>query len=208
MIDRHQFRADWHSYNEGIYFVTICCANRKHYFGEISNGQIHLTKIGEILKSALEQISNHFQEAELLNHVIMPNHLHLIVATRHGASSPAKGNQNAILTAKGDIGCLRPKRHDAIPDQDFHHNSRLAIIIGQLKSTVKREANKRSIPFEWQPRFHEHIIRDQAAFDNIMNYIDTNIENWHFDSLNRAHIANADAPWRRPYPNPQKNASR
>lgn len=200
MIDRHQFRADWHDYNEGIYFVTICCANRKHYFGEISNSQIHLTDIGEILKSALVQLNNHFQEAELLNHVIMPNHLHLIVATRHGASSQAKGNQEPISTAKSNLGFLHPKRHDAIPNQDFHHNSRLAVIIGQLKSTVKREANKLNIPFEWQPRYHEHIIRDQTAFDNIMNYIDTNIENWQFDSLNPTHIANADAPCRRPYP--------
>ena len=28
-------RATWHNYNAGTYFVTICTANREHFFGEI-----------------------------------------------------------------------------------------------------------------------------------------------------------------------------
>lgn len=28
-------RANWHDYNGGIYFITICTKNRAHYFGEI-----------------------------------------------------------------------------------------------------------------------------------------------------------------------------
>ena len=30
-------RANWHDYNGGIYFVTICTKNREHYFGEITH---------------------------------------------------------------------------------------------------------------------------------------------------------------------------
>ncbi len=33
----------------------------------------------------------------------------------------------------------------------------------------------------WQRNYHEHIIRNQRAFENIMNYIDTNIEKWNQD---------------------------
>ena len=28
-------RAQWHDYNAGYYFVTICTSQRIHYFGEI-----------------------------------------------------------------------------------------------------------------------------------------------------------------------------
>lgn len=30
-------RAAWHDYNGGLYFVTVCTKNRKHFFGEITN---------------------------------------------------------------------------------------------------------------------------------------------------------------------------
>ena len=32
-----------------------------------------------------------------------------------------------------------------------------------------------------QTRFHDHIIRDTGAFETIMNYVLTNVENWHKD---------------------------
>lgn len=34
-------RVNWHDYNGGMYFVTICTKNRKHYFGEIVVGTSH-----------------------------------------------------------------------------------------------------------------------------------------------------------------------
>jgi len=37
-------RATWHDYGGGVYFVTICTKNHKHYFGEIQNvGTRHTT---------------------------------------------------------------------------------------------------------------------------------------------------------------------
>ena len=34
---------------EGFYFITICCENRKHRFGEIENGEMILNECGQIL---------------------------------------------------------------------------------------------------------------------------------------------------------------
>lgn len=204
MADRHQFRACWHDYNEGIYFITVCCAEKRHYFGKIIKGKSELSKIGNIVKATIEATSRHFPEVEILNYVVMPNHIHMVISvgTRHGASSTSKQtsptSKQTSPTSKQTYGCLRPKRHEAVNGQDFHHNSRLAVIVGQIKSTVKRLANKQDIQFEWQERFHEHIIRTQHAFDNIMNYIDTNVENWRYDRFNECCIDNSDAPWRVP----------
>lgn len=41
MTDRHRFRAQWHDYNDGIYFVTICSHEKRHVFGHIRNGNYH-----------------------------------------------------------------------------------------------------------------------------------------------------------------------
>ena len=212
MGDRHQFRADWHDYNEGIFFITVCCAQKIHYFGEIKGGKMIPTYIGQIIKSTIDEVTDHFPEAEVWNSVVMPNHIHLVIAvgTRHGASASATGNADdtTIASASSPIlstaqsqnnyGCLKPKRHEPSEDKNFHHNSRLAVIVGQIKSTVTRAAKKQNIEFGWQKKYHEHIIRKQQAYENIMYYIDTNVENWCYDRFNPDHIDNADAPWRVP----------
>ena len=42
-------RANWHDYNGGVYFVTICTKNRKHYFGEIvANATTQIIQLSEI----------------------------------------------------------------------------------------------------------------------------------------------------------------
>lgn len=152
-----------------------------------------LSKAGEIAQVVIDSINIHFHEIEVYNSVVMPNHIHMvlnIVGTRHGASASASHIPNQ--------GSLKPKRHEPDIEKDFHHNSRLAVVIGQFKSTVKRKTNGLSIAFAWQSKFHDHIIRNQRAFDNIMNYIDTNIENWKFDKFNKDRMDAADAPWRVP----------
>ena len=69
------------------------------------------------------------------------------------------------------------------PVEDNHFNSRLAVVIRTFKAAVTREARAQCIaPLQvWQRSFHDHIIREQHAFDNIMNYVDTNAENWNLD---------------------------
>jgi len=38
----------WNYGRNAIYFVTICTKDRRHYFGEIINGKMNLSKIGEV----------------------------------------------------------------------------------------------------------------------------------------------------------------
>lgn len=192
MTERHQIRANWHDYNEGIFFVTICCAEKRHFFGEIVDGTMQLTGVGTIVRETIDEIADHFDNVEIWNSIVMPNHVHMVIAvgTCHGTSTEAGIPER--------LGCLRPKQHDAVANKDFHHNSRLAVIINQLKGTVTRECNKRHIQFAWQPRYHEHIIQNDHAYENIMYYIDTNIENWCYDRFNASRIENVDAPWRVP----------
>ena len=192
MSDRHAFRAEWHDYNSGIYFVTICSKDKQHIFGKIKDSIMILSDIGKIVEHWILDISNHHTNVELWNHVIMPNHIHMVINV--GTQSPPVGtryiaSEQATQTAGQNMGCLRAPRHGE-PCEDFHHNSSLAVVVGTFKAAVTRLMRTRciaslrrqhQIQTVWQPRYHEHIIRNQRAFENIMNYVDTNIEKWSHD---------------------------
>ena len=59
MSDRHTFRADWHHYNSGVFFVTICANHMEHIFGNIINNQMHFSAAGKIVKECVRDIPNH-----------------------------------------------------------------------------------------------------------------------------------------------------
>lgn len=63
MGDRHQFRADWHDYNGGLYFVTVCTKNKIHYLVEIVSNEMNLSPLGRELnkgqcKNPVELLKN------------------------------------------------------------------------------------------------------------------------------------------------------
>ena len=235
MSDRHAFRAEWHDYNSGIYFVTICSKDKQHIFGKIKDNIMILSDIGKIVERCILDISNYHINVELWNHVIMPNHIHMVinvgtqpapvgtryiaseqatpapVGTRYIASEQATpapvgtryiASEQPMQTAGQNMGCLRAPRHGE-PCEDFHHNCSLAVVVGTFKAAVTRlmrtryglmrtrcglmrtrciaSLQQQQIQTVWQPRYHEHIIRNQRAFENIMNYVDTNIEKWSHD---------------------------
>ena len=56
-------------------------------------------------------------------------------------------------------------------------------MIGSYKSAVTKYCNENKLPFGWQSRFHDHIIRDNDEFDRIKNYIIGNPVNWEQDKF-------------------------
>lgn len=55
----------------------------------------------------------------------------------------------------------------------------LASIIRGFKSAITTYSKINGYPnFAWQPRFYEHIIRNQDSFDRIQKYIIDNPKNW------------------------------
>ncbi|MDE6582548.1 MAG: hypothetical protein K2K47_08500 [Duncaniella sp.] len=172
MSDRHRFRAEWHDYNEGVFFITICSNGQAHIFGKIKNREFYPSPLGKLVAKHIESINERHNNAEIFNYVVMPNHVHFILSTGRRPCDWREGNK----------GCLQPPCHDE-GVIDFHHNSRIAVIVGSFKAGVTREARMLGVTNTpvWQSRFHDHIIRNQIAYEKIMNYIDNNIVNWESD---------------------------
>ena len=170
-------RAKWHDYDDGYYFVTICTKDREYFFGTIKDNAMILSEIGKFTHQQLLLFSEHNEFIEILSSVIMPNHIHLIIAI----------DRTKLPHKKRDIPIFQNPR-----DETFHETSLqnvtkqqswLSVAIRLFKQSVTRFANRNGITFGWQERFHDHIIRNQKEMDLIVEYIENNIRKWDNDSL-------------------------
>ncbi|MBQ7490966.1 MAG: hypothetical protein IJT51_10690 [Bacteroidales bacterium] len=185
-------RAQWHDYNGGKYFVTICTHGRKHYFGEISGGQMNLSEIGKYTNTVIQTTSTHNHYAEIPLYVIMPNHLHLIVVIDDdtiGGIVVDINNGDFVETVHAPSLQRRKQRwKNDIVDNKMqmvsHRKNKLSVVVGGIKFAVTKFAHENGIPFAWQTRFHDHIIRDTNEMNRIAKYIENNVAKWEYKHIN------------------------
>jgi len=64
----------------GWYFLTICMRDRKHFFGEVIEGQMRLSEIGPAARQFWQDIPLHSPTNLCLDtFVVMPSHVHGII---------------------------------------------------------------------------------------------------------------------------------
>ena len=192
-------RAIWHDYDGGIYFITICTKHREHFFGEIVDGEMVLSDIGNYTAEQLQNVSSHYPYAEIPLWTIMPNHVHAIViisACRDVACNvsekPTTDNVTCNVSptesicSEGDVAryvSTNPTdKNEYMAEKSPKHGSLAAVIRG-LKSSVTKHANENILDFAWQPRFHDHIIRDNGELNRVATYIENNVANWEEDDF-------------------------
>jgi hypothetical protein len=64
----------------GLYFVTICTQDRTLLFGEIVSGDAVLSAAGQMVESWWKRFPEKFPGVLLQEFVVMPNHLHGLLA--------------------------------------------------------------------------------------------------------------------------------
>jgi len=155
--------ADWDYASEGAYFVTICTKHREHYFGEIVNDEMQYSELGLIaVREWIESAAlRPDMELDMACFQVMPNHIHGIVV----------------------IG--RDCRNDGNGAGFGPQSKNLASIMRGFKSAVTMQARMLDIPFDWQARYHDRVIRDDEEFRKIAAYIEQNPLNWCNDDLNK-----------------------
>jgi REP element-mobilizing transposase RayT len=78
---RRSIRLQGYNYGQaGLYFITICAWQRQHIFGSIQAGEMQLSSFGEIARDEWLRTSQLRSNIELAEFVVMPNHLHGIIA--------------------------------------------------------------------------------------------------------------------------------
>ena len=178
----------------GSYFITICTKNRENYFGNVVSGKMRLSPVGVIADICWHEIKNHTRNIELGEFVVMPNHMHGILVL---SGNDGDGNDDVasiVETLPGGIGVVETLHATSLrspnpqpPNPKFAHISpkpgTVSTIIRSYKSAVTKHAHRLGFDFGWQSRFHDHIIRNEASFHNISNYILNNPQNWPDDKF-------------------------
>lgn len=169
-------RAWWHQYNGGTYFVTICTKNREHFFGEIKDGVVTLSKVGEYLN---QQILSTPQvrpdmNLEIPTFTIMPNHVHLLVVIGENV-------YNTPVDYVSEQKCMDSL--DALENSFSPQRKNLASVIRGIKTSTTSFALKNDIWFGWQARYHDHIVRDIDELNAISCYIENNVAKWKEDEF-------------------------
>ena len=149
--------ADYNS--DGLYFITICTENRQCILsrivgtGVLDGPQVELTKYGEIADKYINQLNDFYDDINVDNYVIMPNHIHIILFVKGNGPSrtPVPTMQNTV--------------------------------VARFLSTFKRFCNKEYGENIWQYRSNDHIIRNKQDYEEHIKYICENPMNWHLDEL-------------------------
>lgn len=155
-------RANFHDYSNGDYFITICTADRQHYFGEITHGIMHYTAVGTYCLEQLQAVESHYPYASCSLFVVMPNHIHAIIHIRELTEVTSRSNR----THRPCVPTVRTV---------------LSVVVGGIKRSVTLFAHRNNIEFGWQSRFHDHIIRGVHDGNRIVEYINNNVQNWASD---------------------------
>jgi len=173
----------WNYGNAGMYFVTICTANREFYFGDIDESKMQLSQIGKTAENEWVKTIELRPDMnlELGEFIVMPNHFHGIVIIHEN-----KYNSDNNIERNGRDAMHRVSTTMDIvsPANQFAPQSKnIASIIRGYKSAVTTYARKINIPFNWQPRYHDHIIRSTDEYYRISNYIVNNPIQWQKDKF-------------------------
>lgn len=184
-------RASWWNYGwSGAYFITICTANRNHFFGEIKENKMQLSPIGILADVFWHEIKNHAENIELGAFVVMPNHIHGILILDNPEIKPS--SETTVIVETRHALSLPPQTSQIPSQQRFQNQGRniVSSIIGSYKSAVTKHCNRLQLTdndgvvFGWQSRFHDHIIRNDDEYQRINDYIENNPANWNNDKFN------------------------
>jgi putative transposase len=138
--------------SNGFYFITICCKQFKPLFGQVIDDGMVLNQFGHVADEQWLALPERYKQVCCHSHQIMPNHMHGILEIYNSSTS----------------------------------NQQIGQIIGSYKSLTYKHCREQSHESDlgkiWQPNYYEHVIRNQAAFEKISQYIETNPEQWDKDS--------------------------
>ena len=136
----------------GAYFITICTHNKKPIFGPVGADSISARMVKDTFLKCIQK----YPQVSVPIYTVMPNHFHAIITINRADMESAPTISEVV--------------------RDFKRYSTLEYI-KMVKSGVIP-------PFDakvWQRSFHDHVIRDDAGYLKIWNYIEGNPSKWEED---------------------------
>ena len=137
---------------EGYYFVTICTIERRPLFGSVSDGRMNANGLGEAVVRCWQQLPDYHPYTHLDAYVLMPNHVHGIIAIHEDVTEQPRHGLSEIVRG---------------------FKSRSARAINRLRGGEGKPV--------WQRSFYDHVVRSDADLARIQEYVAHNPEAWEAD---------------------------
>jgi len=161
----------------GYYFVTICTRDKECVLGDVLDGEMSLSPIGEIIAEEWQKTEQIRSNVSLDVWIVMPNHLHGIIIINndvetHCHASLTQPDACHASLHKNDINKFGPQKNN------------LASIIRGFKSAATNRIRASDYDFAWQARFYDHVIRDERSLEQVRKYIIDNPLKWELEKDN------------------------
>ena len=175
---RRTIRLQGYDYSlAGMYFITLCTKDHKCLFGDIADGKMRLSEAGGVVEKCWNDIPSHFPHVALDGFVIMPNHIHGIVAVgAHGIVAVGANNHSPKTASKPGADAVKtPATGTAKTIGSIVRGFKIGVTKWMRANTSVRDA--------WQRNYWERVIRDEAELTSIREYIQNNPAQWALDKL-------------------------
>ncbi|WP_179317537.1 transposase [Winogradskyella undariae] len=185
MKDRKRNRMKGYDYSrDNLYFVTICvdgmvCClgdvvdidgvgtsrdlsvhrdlSANSDFKNIPQKRMQLNKYGKIVETQLNWLQERYDYVVVHAKIVMPNHVHAVLEIDRSLVSDKAVK---IKSLSGLVGAFKTTSSKLIHRADF-------------------------MEYKWKRSFHDHIIKNDKSYQNIVNYIHHNPEKWEDDTFNK-----------------------
>ena len=166
---------------------------------------MELSPIGEYAMQQFQNVKEHYPYAEIPCFIVMPNHIHAIVyldcrdvacnvsndkthnkPNNNGQSldklaEVARNDDSKLSCGLGDVARYvstgeTPMVKNVKMAEISPKANTLATVIRGLKSAISKFAHENDIPFAWQTRFHDRIIRNQEELNATAKYIEDKLK--------------------------------
>jgi REP element-mobilizing transposase RayT len=161
----------------GAYFITICIKNRECLLGKGCDRKVILNEFGLIVTKIWSSLTTRYEQIELDEFVVMPNHIHgIIIINPVGTIHELSLQGELSLQKLSKELSIKERRKMLLPKAIGYFKMNSAKQINQMRQTVGMSL--------WQSNYYEHIIRDETALNRIREYIINNPLKWHEDIEN------------------------
>ena len=153
---RKRLRAEGYDYSTpGMYMVTICVHHMERRFGAVQAGEVVLNEAGFIVERHWCDIPRRYPGVELDAFVIMPNHLHGIIAL-----GVVGNDESAHETLSTVVGTFK------------------SLVMAEYSRGVHAKRFPQFNRSLWLRSFSDRIIRSDRMLETERTYIEGNPGRW------------------------------
>ena len=183
---RRSIRLKGYDYSRaGLYFITICTHDNVCLFGKIKNGEMVLNHAGRMVKTVWNEIPDFYEQFDVHQFVVMPNHFHGIIEIvsipKSVGAGPCACPNNVHLSHDGQS--IKGQPQGVAPTMSLFDIVRRfkTLTTKRYIDGVKKNNWTRISTKLWHRNYYEHIIRDEKSYVQISEYIQTNPLKWKDD---------------------------